>query len=98
MLQELMVELKTIIAALTETHLTPDILDAEVNIDGYHLFRADRAGRQQGGVGVYIVDNLAADTSVVSTGSNGVTEHIVLYIRKVNIMHYFLTSPQLSVK
>ena len=86
MLQELMVELKTIIAALTETHLTPDILDAEVNIDGYHLFRADRAGRQQGGVGVYIVDNLAADTSVVSTGSNGVTEHIVLYIRKVNII------------
>ena len=32
------------------------------------------------------LDNLAADTTVVSTGSNGVTKHLVLYIRKFNII------------
>ena len=86
MLQELMVGCKAIIAAFTETHLSQAILDAEVHIKGYTLYRSDRAGRQQGGVAMYVVDDLAADTKVISMGSNGVVEHIVLYIKKYNLI------------
>ena len=31
--------------ALTETHLKPDILDSEVNIKGWSLYRTDRGKR-----------------------------------------------------
>ena len=37
---------------LTETHLKPEILDAEVKIEGWSLYRADRGpGKSHGGVG-----------------------------------------------
>ena len=37
--------------ALTETHLSPSICYAEVYMDGFHIYRADReSGRAKGGV------------------------------------------------
>ena len=44
---------------LTETHLTPSVLDAEVSISGYDLFRSDRKYRSHGGVAIYVRKDLA---------------------------------------
>ena len=39
---------------LTETHLKPHILSAEVKIDGYSLYRSDRGpDKSHGGVAIY---------------------------------------------
>ena len=35
---------------LTEWHLTADVMDAEISVPGYELYRADRAVRSHGGV------------------------------------------------
>ena len=40
------------LVALTETHLSPEIDDDEINLDGYDLFRLDR-NRHGGGVAIY---------------------------------------------
>ena len=45
---------------LTETHLTHEILDAEISINGYNLFRSDRQKRSHGGVCTYVRKDLAA--------------------------------------
>ena len=39
---------------LTETHLSSDVVDAEIAIDGYNILRQDRIGRTHGGVILYI--------------------------------------------
>ena len=43
---------------LTETWLAPEILDAELNIEGYTLFRGDRSARIIGGAAIYLVNEL----------------------------------------
>ena len=60
--------------ALTETWLK-EHTDAELEIDGYTLFRQDRKrqrgkrGRDSGGVAVYIMNDLAADMVTVASYS-----------------------------
>ena len=41
------------ILTVSETHLTQDIHNDEVNIDGYHILRKDRAHKAGGGVAIY---------------------------------------------
>ena len=53
-----MLDSNALVSALTETHLSPDILDAEVQIEGYTLFRADRILRSHGGVAMYAVNEV----------------------------------------
>ena len=43
---------------LTETWLHSDIMDAEIHIPGYSLFRCDRSQRQRGGTAAYFKENL----------------------------------------
>ena len=51
MITELCRENKAAIVSLCETHLTRNILDAEINIDGYVIYREDRrAPIRKGGV------------------------------------------------
>lgn len=45
------------VVAITESWLTPDILDEAVNIPGYHFIRNDRLSRG-GGTGIYVINNL----------------------------------------
>ena len=55
---------------LTETWLYEDILDAEVKIEGFNIFRSDRKGRNHGGVAVYLRDDISAIPSLkISIGS-----------------------------
>ena len=48
------------IAAITETHLKQRHADHFAAIDGYSLFRRDRAGRKGGGVAVYVNSQTSA--------------------------------------
>lgn len=49
---------KPSIILLSETHLTNDIEDSEVNIRGYKIIRCDSTSRHTGGVAIYSRDNL----------------------------------------
>ena len=59
-------ELKTIssdnkcqVLCLTETHLTPDVLNAEIFIPNFKIYRKDRAvGKEGGGSLVYVHNTL----------------------------------------
>ena len=59
-LANLMEEEKAIALCLSETWLHPDMLDAEVLIEGFVLFRADRLARTRGGAAIYLREDLAA--------------------------------------
>ena len=69
---------------LTETHLNPDILDAEISIKGYTLFRSDRVGRTHGGVCIYVRNDLSAE--VLLRESNSFCDTLVLEIRQLNLL------------
>ena len=66
---------------LTETHLNDGILTAEVDIPGYTLFRADRAGRSHGGTAAYVRNDLACQ--VLLSESNSVCESLVLKVKSL---------------
>ena len=69
---------------LTETWLS-DHKDAEVKIDGYKIFRADRKkrksrfGRSSGGVAIYMKEPFAATFKQILSFSNGVNELLIIY-------------------
>jgi len=48
------------IAVISESHLKKRHADSSVNINGYSLFRRDRARRKGGGVVIYVRDSLTA--------------------------------------
>ena len=60
-------ELKTIsklyechVLCLTETHLSNELLDAEILIENYRCFRGDRQdGRDKGGSMIYVHNNIS---------------------------------------
>ena len=87
MLRERMETLNTIMLALTETHLNPAILDAEVHMEGFQIYRADRSyNRKKGGAAIYLRNDFAVDTEVVSSGSNGIVEYLMLHLKSRNIV------------
>ena len=59
-LESFVSSLKPAMVALTETWLTSDVLDAEVNFTGYNLYRCDRLGRGGGGVILHVRADLSA--------------------------------------
>lgn len=76
---------------LTETWLREQ-KPAELKVDGYTLFRADRKrphkrrGRDSGGVGIYVRNDFALETEEVMNYSNGVIEILGLYNKTKNIL------------
>ena len=70
--------------AVTETWLNSDILDQEINISGYDLFRCDRADRTHGGVALYVWDQYTS--TIVNKFSNGVCEYLLVRVHQLN--HY----------
>jgi hypothetical protein len=84
-LKEEAINCNAFMMCVTESHLNPDIFDAEIKIDGFQIFRADRSNdRKKGGVINYVKDNIACE--VLSRGSNGTVEHLVIYMRKLNLV------------
>ena len=76
---------------LTETWLKKHT-QAELRIDGYKLYRADRTGRKHtrgrfsGGVALYLREDLAATSEQLLKFSNGVVEALVTYSQKENLL------------
>ena len=61
---------------LTETWLQPDVLDAEVSIPGYKLYRQDRVGISHGGVCMFIREDISAQV-ILSTSKQSVESLMV---------------------
>ena len=82
-----MVSNGTLCAALTETHLNSNVVDAEINMEGYVIYRADRANdRMKGGAAIYLKDELSASTSLICADSNGVVEYLMIYIKELKMV------------
>ena len=67
--------------ALTESHLKSYVLDAEIQIRGYQIYRADRRDEiNKGGVIIYVRDDFSTGSGVLSQGCNGAVEWMCLYL------------------
>ena len=78
--------------ALTETWLQDNHKEAELEINGYKLYRKDRDrvkakyGRSSGGVAIYIRKDIASSFNVLLEFSNGVNEALMLYSENMNLI------------
>ena len=92
-MRELAIERNVGIIALTESHLTEEILDAEIKMKNYEILRSDRNGTRKGGVVVYLRSNIAKKTRLLSSGSEENHEWLNLVIEDVNIVFTVLYRP-----
>ena len=90
-IQDLLQTSKQLFIALTETWLR-DHTDAELDIEGYTLFRQDRqrprkrGGRDSGGVAFYLRNDIASDVETILQYSNGVIEILGLYVKAKDLI------------
>ena len=77
---------------LSETWLK-DHLDAELNIDGYTLYRSDRKrqrrstkGRDSGGTAFYVRNDIASTCNKIFEFSNGVVEILAIHSKSENLV------------
>ena len=71
------------VLSLTETWLTSNVIDEELNISGYTFVRKDRSDpskSQGGGVLVYVKDNIPYNT--IACYANLTDEHIWIEIKR----------------
>ena len=70
--------------AVTETWLSPRVLDSEilVHVPGFTIIRQDRIGRIRGGVCLFLREDLTGE--IVTSYSNGVCEFLVVHVHQVN--------------
>ena len=84
-LQDTAIESNAPFIALTETHLKPEILDPEVKIDGWSLYRTDRGpGKSHGGVAIYLRNDLIGQ--LVTSHSNSICETLVVKVKTLNLI------------
>lgn len=57
-IRQLVIELKPIVLCLSETRITEDILDCEIDIENYNIYRCNSLSRYTGGVIIYVVNTL----------------------------------------
>ena len=79
-LRDLAIESNSPFIILTETWLTEDILDAEITIPKYVLYRSDRAnGRSHGGSCVYVRSDLTS--KLIMSHSNGTCDSLAVKVK-----------------
>ena len=94
MLREKAVLEGAVVLAMTESHLRSDIKDAEVQIGGFQVYRADRAeNRRKGGVVAYVRDDYASEIKILSSGSNSVVEWLLIFFQRCNLALALLYRP-----
>ena len=77
---------------MTETWLTNSHLAAELQIDGYSIFRQDRQrkkakfGRSSGGVAVYVRDEYAVGVETLFQFTNGTIESLGISVPVLNLV------------
>ena len=87
-------ETNSFMLILTETHLSPSICDAEVHMEGFIIYRADREGaRAKGEVAIYLRNVLAADTETVECGSDGYVESLMIHIKDFDLLVIAMYNP-----
>ena len=70
-----------------ETHLNQNILDAEISVEGYKIFRSDREeGTRKGGVATYIRNDIATSATVLSYGSRDLVEYLLVWLKPMNMI------------
>ena len=90
-ISDLISEKHMLFIMLTETWLL-EHLDAEIHIEGYQLFRADRKrekkkkGRYSGGAALYINNKISSSREVLLRFSNSVVEVLCVHLKCHNIV------------
>ena len=69
---------------LNETHETPDIFDAEIQISKYNIYRSDRINRKCGGTAIYVHETIAVDN--IENYSDSVCDAVMLYNKTLNLV------------
>ena len=84
-LEELIITTPTFIpfVILTETHLKPDVLDAEMHIQNYSLYRADRINREKGGAIIYVHESIVITSNDIY--SDKYCQAVLIYSEIYNI-------------
>ena len=75
---------QAICVALTETHLTSNIADAEIHIPKYAVFRTDRRDRTHGGVAMYIREDVTP--LVLLSHSNAVCDTLIVHMKQLEMV------------
>ena len=70
---------------VTESQLNADILDEEVQIENFNIFRSDRKDRRCGGVCIYTHNSLKVNEESIVRYSNSVVELIILYVEDLDL-------------
>ena len=69
---------------VTKSHLNPEIIYAEISIQGYYIFRSDRVGRSHGGVVTYARKDMVVKTELKD--SNSYCDSLILHIPQKNLV------------
>ena len=69
LLKDIAFETNAMVIALTESHLSQDIKDSEIKIEGYDPYRSDRLHGEKGGILVYIKSSLGLGITEIDKGS-----------------------------
>ena len=77
--------------ALTETWLSEDIKDAEITIENFDIFRADRVNRSRGGAALYLRSDL--NCKMVNNFSNSVVETVIVKCKKLDMIFISVYRP-----
>ena len=96
LVKELAIQNNSMAIAITETHLSEQVLDAEVNMDGFELKRSDRKDGAKGGVMVYLRKDLGLGDQVVHRESSDKVEVLVLHIKRTNTLLAIIYRPPVS--
>jgi hypothetical protein len=76
----------TLAVCITESHLTAEVKDGEIQISEMTIFRCDRESTKKGGVVIYVNNKFAASTEVILSSSTGLVEMLVLKITRLNLI------------
>ena len=76
---------------LTETWLTSDVIDTEINIPGYSVFQSDRNGRTHGGVAFYLNSDLSG--VMAHSFSNSVVETLTVKCKSIKTISGTVYNP-----
>ena len=86
MLGELAEDCNAGLLMLTESHLTNEVRDAEITIEGFEIHRTDRVGFRNGGVLIYARSTLSLGLRVVLSFSQNKVDVLILESKKINMI------------
>ena len=82
-----------IMISFTESHLNENILDAEINIKGFELYRQDRKEASKGGIVTYIKETISPMAKIVTAGSKGQVEYLCIYFKDKDLLFITIYRP-----